>query len=456
MSLAFLMALMALLLLGLFCLTAVTTAFRRLQRRGSKKQLDSSGKLFFYRSLSTLFSAKREYEDLYFAAIFAQNVTRFCYAILSLFLIQRFHFIQWNIDPATQSLTLNINWILSILILAGLFLILFIVGDFLARVIGNHYPEHSIKACAPVVSCFLVLLFPLIFVLLKISHAFLRTVHFDPLHEPIHEARQELMAIIEEFNLNTSLDPHDRKLIESVMEFKDRIAREIMVPRVDIFSLPHTTSIEEAANLLYNEGYSRTPVYKDTLDNIIGVLMYKDVLAKYMEQSRSGDKSILQKPIESLVKNVLYVPETKKISHLLQEFRKQQVHLAIIVDEYGGTEGIVTIEDILEEIVGDIADEYDEEEALFIPLTEGGWLIDARMSILDIEEQLGIEIPQDGDYDTIGGYIFHEAGMIPTKGFIIHNPSFELEVVRSSDRCVEKLRIKSLTPPHQEESERLF
>ena len=172
--------------------------------------------------------------------------------------------------------------------------------------------------------------------------------------------------------------------------------------------------------------------------------MYKDVLAKYMEYARKGDKAVLQSPISTLVKNVIYTPETKKISQLLQDFRKQQLHLAIIVDEYGGTEGIVTIEDILEEIVGDISDEYDQEEALFIPLSEGGWLIDSRMSILDIEEQLGIEIPQDGDYETIGGYIFHETGTIPEKGLMILKPEFELEVIRSNDRRVEKLRIKSL------------
>lgn len=444
------MIVLVLLIFGLFCLTAMTTAFRRLPSREANKQLDLAGKLFFYRYLSVFFSAKREYEDLYFANIFVQNVIRFCFAIVSLLVLYYLHFVQWVFDPQTATSSLAIDWPSSLATLIGLFLSFFFLGDFLPRILGNRYPAHLIKICAPIASFFLVILFPFTFIFLKMTHMFLRSVHFDPIHEPTQEARQELIEIIEEYNLNTHLDPHDKKLIESVMEFKDRIAREIMVPRVDIFSLPHNTTIEEAANLLYNEGYSRTPVYKDTLDNIIGVLMYKDVLAKYMEHARKGDKSVLQKPIESLVKNVLYVPETKKISHLLQEFRKQQVHLAIIVDEYGGTEGIVTIEDILEEIVGDIADEYDEEEALFLPLAEGGWLIDARMSILDIEEQLGIEIPQDGDYDTIGGYIFHETGMIPAKGFIIHNPSFEIEVIRSNDRCVEKLRIQSLDYPEED------
>jgi len=436
--------LLAILLLGLFCLTAINTAFRALQRKESNKQLNVAGKIFFYRYLSRLFFPKHEYEDLYFASIFAQNLTRFCYAILSVLFLVNWNLAGWVLSPQQQNYSFSLQWPSGIFLLIALFLTLFLVGDFLGRIIGIRFPEFSIKLAAPIVSCFMIILFPFTYIFLKFIHKLPTSFYFDPTHEPTQEAKQELIEIIEESNLNSHLDPHDKKLIESVMEFKDRIAREVMVPRVDIFCLPQDTPLDTAAILIYKEGYSRIPVYKDTLDNIIGVLMYKDVLAKYMEQAASGDKAILQSPISTFVKSVLYTPETKKISSLLQEFRKQQVHLAIIVDEYGGTEGIVTIEDILEEIVGDIADEYDEEEALFISLPEGGWLIDSRMSILDVEEQLDIEIPQDGDYDTIGGYIFHETGTIPTKGFIIRKPTFEIEVVRSNDRRVEKLRIRSL------------
>lgn len=441
-------------LVGHFCLTAMSTALRSLQRKETTKQLNHAGKLFFYRYLSRLFFYQLENEDLYFANIFAQNVVRFSYAILSLLFLSQSNIMMWLYNPNTDTYSLSFNWPWGILGLITLFLLLFILGDSLGRIIGNRYPEKSIIWLAPIVSCFLVLLFPLTFIFLKLFHRLPRTVYFDPIYEPTQEAKQELIEIIEESNLNTHLDPHDKKLIESVVEFKDSIAREIMVPRVDIFSLPYDTTIEEAANLIYQEGYSRTPVYKDTLDNIIGVLMYKDVLAKYMEHAQKGDKAVLQTPISTLVKSVLYTPETKKISHLLQDFRKQQVHLAIIVDEYGGTEGIVTIEDILEEIVGDIADEYDKEEKLFTPLPEGGWLIDARMSIPDIDEQLGIEIPQNGDYDTIGGYIFHETGMIPPKGYVIKQPQFELEIIRSNDRRVEKLRIRPLLSSSDDQSEK--
>lgn len=436
---------LAILLIGLFCLTAVNIAFRQLQRKEAKKQLNIAGKLFFYRSLSNIFFSKHEYEDIYFASVLAQNVTRFSYTILSLFLLGQSDLILWTFNSVTQSYSFSLNWPYGFLALIGLFLLLFLIGDSLGRIMGNRYPEHSIKISAPIVSFFMVILFPLTFVFLKVFHRLPQTVYFDPTHEPTEEAKQELIEIFEESSFNAHLDPHDKKLIESVVGFKDRIAREVMVPRVDIFTLSHDTTIEQAATLIIKEGYSRIPVYKDSLDNIIGVLMYKDVLAKYMEYAIANDRIILQMPISSLVKNVLYTPETKKISHLLQDFRKQQVHLAIIVDEYGGTEGIVTIEDILEEIVGDIADEYDDDEALFIPLTEGGWLIDSRMSILDIEEQFGIEIPQDGDYDTLGGYVFHETGMIPPKGYVIRKPNFELEVLRSNDRRVEKVRVTPLS-----------
>lgn len=444
MSIQSLVLILACLLFGLFCLTSVTIAFRRLQRRDIKKQLTRIGKRFFYRYLAHLFFPNQEYEVLYFSGIFSQNVVRFSYTIVSLLILGQFQMIHWNMDVKGSSLALD--WPFGFLWLIALFLLLFIVGEYLGRLMGNRYPEKALSFGAPIVSFFMTLLFPFIFIFLKLFQLFPHTLHFEPSQEPNQEAKQELIDIIEESNLNTQFDPQDKKILESIMGFKDRIAREIMVPRVDIFCLSHHTTIEEAANLIYKEGYSRTPVYQDTLDNIIGVLMYKDVLAKYMEHAREGDKAVLQFPISTLVKDVIYTPETKKISHLLQEFRKKQVHLAIIVDEYGGTEGIVTIEDILEEIVGEIADEYDQEEALFLALPEGGWVIDARMAISDVETELGIEFPEEGDYDTVGGYLFHETGMIPPKGYLIQKPNFELEVLRSNNRRVEKLRIKPLNP----------
>ena len=451
MPLYLLVTILAGLLIGLFFLNSVNMAARTLSNKNIKWQPKIIEKLFFYKHIHRFFFSGPPLEELIFSNTFAQNFLRFIYPIVTLLILSSYELVLFptSFYPGTPFFTFA--GLINLGIMLGVFLTFFIIGEYLARIIGNHYPESILKYCAPTASIFMALVFPITYIFIKFSHLFSRTIYYNSLQDrTTQEARQELIDLIEDSTMSTNFDPHDKKLLSSVMAFKDRIAREVMVPRVDVFGLSHDTTIEEAANYLVNEGYSRTPVFKDTLDDVVGVLMYKDILSKYMEVVKTGERKILEAQIETLVKNIIYTPETKKISHLLQEFRKKQVHLAIIVDEYGGTEGIVTIEDILEEIVGDIADEYDdEEEALFTSLPEGGWLVDARMSIFDIKDHFDIEIPQSGDYDTIGGYVFHETGTIPHKGYLINKPTFKLEVIRSNNRRVEKLKIQPIDEENQ-------
>lgn len=448
---------------GTFFLTALTSAFRRIHKRDSAKQMLAAGKWFIYRPFHLYFFPNHEYEGLFFAAVCAQNVARYCYAvsaILFLFATPLFQPAATAIAvPTPQTYEFTYFWIVLCAVLFLLFS--FIIGEYLPRILGMRLPDKVMHFCPPFCSIFLILAFPITFLFLKISQSFSRTIYFDHIHEPEAQAKQEIINIIHEAQLSTAINRHDKKLIESVLSFRERIAREVMVPRVNIFSLPAETSIKEAAKLLAAEGYSRVPIYHNTIDNIMGVLMYKDILKKFRDyEERGNDESILDAPIETLQKSVLYTPETKKLSNLLQEFRKKKVHLAIVVDEYGGTEGIVSIEDILEEIVGDIADEYDEsEEALYTKQPDGSWLIDARMSISDVEELLEITIPQEGEYDTIGGYVFHCAGTIPSRGYTIHQEVFDLEVLQSNERVVEsvlirlKPREKSASQTHHSEDD---
>lgn len=431
-------------LLGTFFLTALTSAFRRTQKRDASKQIASAGKWFLYRPFQHYFFHENEYEGLVFATICAQNIARFGYVASSIIFLLATPLFQHEIEsalPATPAFDFSLFWIaLSSL---AIFLVGFIVGEYLPRILGTKLPEKVFRFCTPFSSIFMFLAFPVTFIFLKVSESFSRSVHFDQIHALEAQAKQEIIDIIQEAELSPGVSRHDKKLIESVLSFRERIAREVMVPRVNVFSLPAETTIREAADMIAAEGYSRTPIYRNTIDEITGVLMYKDILTKFREYVQKGnDPKVLDAPIETLQKQVLYTPETKKISSLLQEFRKKQVHLAIVVDEYGGTEGIVTIEDILEEIVGEIADEYDIDETLYVAQGDGSWLIDARMSIFDAEDLLNIQIPQEGEYDTIGGYVFHCAGAIPSKGFAIHQDAFELEVVDSNERVVEKVRIK--------------
>jgi len=422
-------------LVGTFFLTALGTALRRAPR----KEVDQIGQRFFYRPLHRYFFPSALSEGLFFATICAQNITRFCYAVSGFSLLAKTELFD---EAILQPLSLPTLWI--ILSFLALILVQFVVGEYLPRILGTRYSYKVLLYCTLGASLYLWAFFPIIFIFLKITQIFSKTYFFDLSDDTLD--REELIEMLQRTELGPGFDLHDRKLMQSMVRFKERIAREVMVPRVDVFSLPAEMPIHEAAALLEREGYSRIPIYRGTIDNITGVLMYKDVLGMYLEAEREGSHAkVLQASIESIQKPVLHTPETKKISALLQEFRRKQVHLAIVVDEYGGTEGIVTIEDILEEIVGEIADEYDEEESLFYSHPDGSWVIDARMNISDVEEELGITIPQEGDYDTVGGYIYHTTGMIPHKGFEIHQQKFDMEVLKSNDRSVEKVRIKPVT-----------
>jgi CBS domain containing-hemolysin-like protein len=251
------------------------------------------------------------------------------------------------------------------------------------------------------------------------------------------------MEYLGDSDVGRYLDKTEMKLIQTVISFKDRIVREVMVPRIDVFSLPVHTTIKEAARFFSIEGYSRIPVYKENVDKILGILLYKDVLSVYADHIENNKpEADLHKTVEQLVKPALYTPETKKISGLLQEFRNKQIHLAIVVDEYGGTEGIVTIEDILDELVGEIEDEYDTQETkIYYPLSSGGWIVDAKIGILALEEELGIKIPHNPEYDTIGGFIFHRTGSIPKKGWKVHLDDVDLEILTSDERSIQKIKI---------------
>ncbi|NGX42027.1 MAG: Magnesium and cobalt efflux protein CorC [Chlamydiae bacterium] len=424
-------------LIGTAFLVAFNVAMRRMHLQEHK--IETSTKLFFYRPIHVYFLPDFEYEGLLCANIAAQSITRFFYIFTAPLLLLASEYTV-HLDLLTY----------FILVVIGFIVTSFVFADYLPRIVAAKFPETVHKFCAPIASLFMLLAFPITYVSLKLFRSQFRSISFE---EPLTQTKREIIDIIQKTKVGPELNVHEKKLIESVLRFKDRIAREVMVPRVDVFSLAADTPIKEAVKLIEEEGYSRIPVYRNTVDNIVGVLMYKDVLNTFMKYVEKGnDLSILEAPVESIQKGILYTPETKKISNLLLEFRKKKVHLAIVVDEYGGTEGIVSIEDILEEIVGEIADEYDEEEEeLFFAQHDGSWIVDARMNILDAEQQLGIIIPQEGDYDTIGGYIFHCTGAIPSKGLVIHQEEFQIEILRSNERRVEKVRIKPITKPEDDE-----
>lgn len=432
-------------LIGTSLFAGLIRSFRTFQQKEMEKTFQSAEKRFFYRYIHHYFFPKKEIESLFFSIQFSLNMTRFLFVFFSTFVLLQTTFFLNFIDDLNFGLfnILNFCWIVGWFLL--FVLLLFFIGDFLPRLIGKNYPEQTFNFCAPYASLFLVLFFPLNFLLLKITGLSSSNLYYNEIYESDLQAKKEIIEIVKESMFTDELQDTEKKLISSVLAFCQHLTREVMIPRVDLFSFNAETTIKEAATLIIEEGFSRVPIYEDSIDNIQGIVMYKDLLGKYIEFEQKGnDRSILDAPVSTIKKTAIYTPETKKISDLLQDFRKKQTHIAIVVDEYGGTEGIITIEDILEDIVGEIVDEYDEQEELYAPLPDGTWEVDARMSILDAEEQLGIEFPETGDYDTIGGYIFQCAGEIPNKGFTILTDEFEIEVLKSNDRVIEKVRIKPI------------
>jgi putative hemolysin len=380
---------------------------------------------FFYLGFQRLFFQKKEAERIYAAV----RITRVLLLVLFIVLL------------STYATSLSSFVVLAVFSWLAL--------DVLPSIIAYRHFEKFFVISAPVVSFYLILFSPVHFMITGLSKRFLDALAYPLMKQNSAGMTEKVLAILED---SESKGSHDKELIHAVIKFKDRIVREVMVPRVHLMALPVKTTVFTATKQLLEEGYSRVPVYKDNIDEILGILMHKDILKLYGEAKTQSDLDRLhQMPLDTLVKPILFTPETKKVALLLQDFRSKQMHMAVVVDEYGGTAGLVTIEDLLEEIVGEIADEYDkEQDKLYSEETAGSFLVDPRMSILDIDEQCGIKIPQEGDYDTIGGYIYHRAGAIPKKGFHISHDTFDLEVLNATERSILQVR---LTKRDNEEDE---
>lgn len=411
------------LLVGASALSSLETALQRLGRLQGEEELKKERSPFFFRRALPFFFGRQVWEGLLFSLSFTKHLIRIVFVTIAFFSV---------LDGSLQ----NGDRVLKMI---GI-LILSLIFDFSFSLAGQLKPRFTFRFLTPVCSFILFFCLPITAPFFRLLKFFLPKYPKEKKISPQFKIRDKVFELLQETELGAYLDANEQKLILSVVSFKERIAREVLVPRINLFCLPHDTPLRESVQNFLKEGYSRIPVYKENVDTIIGVLLYKDILKLHVEAEHSPH--ILNQPIEKYVKPVFYAPETKKISHLLQEFRSKQIHLAIIVDEWGGTEGIVTIEDILEELVGEIADEYDiEQQTLFTVLPTGGWIVDAKMSIIDIQEELDVKIPQSPEYDTIGGYVFQRAGAIPTQGWRIHHDDFDLEILSSSERSIEKIKI---------------
>lgn len=242
-----------------------------------------------------------------------------------------------------------------------------------------------------------------------------------------------------------AIEEEERELIDSIFEFGDTVVREVMVPRPDMVTIPSATMADRALETSLKAGYSRIPVYEGDSDNIIGVLYAKDLMRRIHEGNDHPSVAELARPAS-------FVPEQKKVAELLREMQQQHVHMAVVVDEYGGTAGLVTIEDLIEEIVGEIVDEYDHEEPLVEPIDDDTIRVDAKMPIDEVNDLLGTDLPHE-EWDTVGGLVFDLTGRVPFAGETVRYDSTEFRTERVTGRRIQKVVITRVPADPEEEPE---
>ncbi len=246
-------------------------------------------------------------------------------------------------------------------------------------------------------------------------------------------SEEELLAFAEAAVSSEAIDADEQALIESIIEFGDTIVREVMVPRPDMVTIDSQFRVVDAMEVCLLNGYSRIPVSGEGIDDIVGVVIAKDLMRAERDDDSTG-------PVSRYYRQAHFVPETKPVADLLPEMQSNQQHLAIVVDEYGGTAGLVTLEDLIEELVGEIVDEFDHEEAMIEPMPDGEVRVNARMPVDELNEILRTELPE-GDWDTVGGLMFHLLGHVPVEGETTDADGCRLRAERVQGRRIGRVRI---------------
>jgi CBS domain containing-hemolysin-like protein len=256
-------------------------------------------------------------------------------------------------------------------------------------------------------------------------------------------SEDEIKAMVDEAERDEVIEEEEREMIHSIFEFGDTIVREVMVPRPDMVTVPNDTSLQEVLELILRTGYSRIPVYEGTVDEVAGLAYAKDVLRRLHDGQAD-------KPLADILRPALFMPESMRAADCLREMRKRNSHMVIVIDEYGGTSGLVTLEDLLEEIVGEITDEYDREEPNIEPLPDGDYRVNARLDVDEVNELLDVELPST-EWDSIGGLLFNLVGGVPREGQEVEFQGLRLRAERVQGRRIGRVRIHRLPPPEDAE-----
>ncbi|WP_026369132.1 hemolysin family protein [Kallotenue papyrolyticum] len=306
----------------------------------------------------------------------------------------------------TQSVLLAPPWWQRLLGVILILLLLLILGEALPKLLATAFPDRTALLLARPIYILGLVLTPITALVNLITTPLARMLGVKRGTPLVTE--EELKMLVNVGEEEGLIEKEEREMIEGVLLIGDTLVREVMVPRIDIVSLEASSTIRQAVDVVLKEGHSRIPVYSESIDHIVGVLYVRDLLPLL----RDG---CLDEPIREHLRPAYFVPETMKVDALLADMRTRKVHLAIVVDEYGGTAGLVTIEDLIEEIVGEIQDEYDVEEPLVQQIAPDTWLVDARVLVHDFNDETGLQLTT-GEGDTLGGLVYEQLGRIPKPG----------------------------------------
>lgn len=336
----------------------------------------------------------------------------------------------------------RVSVVVLLFVVSGLTLI---VGEIIPRSIAQRQPERIALLVAQPLRWIEWVERPVVALVLGISNLLIKPFGLTATFTAPVITEEELKTLLEASQREGVIEQDEKEMLRNIITFGDTVVHEVMTPRIDVKAADVATSIDKLVKMIVDSGHSRIPIFEGSVDSIIGIIHAKDLLPALMPGAGSAD-------LRTMMRQVTFIPENKRVDELLDEFRRSNSQLAIVQDEYGGTAGLVSLEDLLEEIVGEIQDEYDAEQPSVVHEEDGSAVVDARMNIEDVNEELDLSIPDD-DFDTIGGYVFGLFGRLPLQGETVADDGMNFTIAEADGRRVYKIRVSRSAGDEAEERE---
>ena len=347
-------------------------------------------------------------------------------------------FAYFNLDiPATYITTFSVIVSFSIITVMHI-----VFGELVPKSIAIRKSEATTLFISSPLRFFYFIFKPVIWLMNVISNAFLRLIGIHPVSDQEIHSTEELQLLVKQSADSGEIEEENYEIIKNAFDFTDHNAKQVMVPRQNIFSIDIEDPKEEILEKIMESGYSRIPVYEDSIDNIIGIFYTKEIIREYIK-NLNDLKSF---DLRDYLREAFFVVGSKKVSDLLKVFQLKKQHLAIVIDEFGGTEGIITLEDILEELVGEIQDEEDEEEKIVDKVGENVFWVQATQPLEEINEHLPKSLPEDGEYNTLAGFILHELEEIPEENQEFKLNNYEFKILKMNNKSVELVQLTYQEP----------